>query len=461
MGLLVAIGSVYSVALAKEGFQGDPLGFTGTLIALLTLLALVAFQPASKCSLKPGRLRRLRILCFSLSPGLLGIVAAFLHSQFLGTMIAAWMVASLLFGIRIAYEYEHYDEFPFVALGSVMFALIAWIPLNIIFGSSLILLALELAFVFFVLRRPILSWLSYMTKGNRYDPDKGLLKQISRHLQNLEQLWDTKGPDLTLREVWTAFQSGPADTKSPLPPKLLPVEATPPKDKPTPPPVPTPPADKPEADAATQPKVITVPSQTSKPITATEPTPDAPATDSEATAEPTAEPSAPQSGSEASKAPAPPTEAASDEEPAKKDPEPTPVTSAPPAPAPVPETVALRDLLKDVFNEALSGYQSGQKFKENYAGKQAVWPGKIITSEEFTYDTVFGAGGGLRVILEVGEIQTSYGGLPVEAVLKLPATQADTIEALHGQAAMGSGTMVEVDPFMRRVYLEGGGIKGE
>ncbi len=113
------------------------------------------------------------------------------------------------------------------------------------------------------------------------------------------------------------------------------------------------------------------------------------------------------------------------------------------------------DLVGRIFNEDISGYESTETFRREFEGLSVMWRGRLLQVEEFTYDTVFGGEAGVKAVIEIAEISTGYGRLPVEAVVRLPVEKLQQARADVGSEVAFGGELFESDPYSRRVFLKG------
>ncbi len=108
-----------------------------------------------------------------------------------------------------------------------------------------------------------------------------------------------------------------------------------------------------------------------------------------------------------------------------------------------------------VFDENISGYESSAVFREEFKGRSVSWRGRLKQAEEFSYDSVFGSEPGAKALLEIAELATGYGKLPVEAVVRLPVEELSVARERIGGESAFVGELVESDPYARRVFVKG------
>jgi len=415
----------------------------------LTVFALVVFSAATATALLAAHrydpsawrwrraLRAVRILGYSTSPGIAGI-AGFLFGAKFVVLAGIWCVASYLYALRLAFDFKpEGSNGPIALVVTIASGIVAWgYSSSIRGGLGFLLLLLFLAVCIF--HKPFLRWI--FGHADRAANDK---KARTR------ALFRRKGWDVTLRELvetFTLIRTRRKAGKASVEPPPLPVDLS----------------DIEHGSGELE------PSHDSRPGTG-KPMDDAPGTkgemkpeggergEHERTADMESDGDAVEEtdGVSRDEALLEVNDDEKSEEPELEAPQPAP---APASGAPGISQDALPELgavCERIFDENISGYESNATFREEFKGRVVRWSGKVKQVEAFSYDTVFGGEAGAKVLMEVAELATSYGKLPIEAVLRIPSEEFQGAEELVGETIRFTGKLLESDPYARRLFLVG------
>ncbi len=159
------------------------------------------------------------------------------------------------------------------------------------------------------------------------------------------------------------------------------------------------------------------------------------------------------------------------------EPEPEPVPEPEPGPVPEPDPVpdpehveeaaadpeadhgeilTADDLAAQLFVGMALSSEVEAKF-EPYVGKKVTWSGVLKDVQGFHADFVFTGAPGTKVVLEVGEVQSSMGmKSAVRAVVRLEDGLGDALMSRKGETIGVTGTLFKVKSMMKEFYLSDG-----
>ncbi len=450
-----ALGVVVLAGLScGAGLRGmDPFGWIdGAVFAVVvftsaTAAAFIAAHKFDRTAWSWNKAARcVRILGYALAPGVFG-VAGFVLSAKLVVAVMIWSAASYVHALRLAFDYESESVRPPIAIGVVIVAVgAAWGYTTAINGGLEFLLLLVLAAVC-VFHKAVARWLfghaDTATKASKLNLN--LRGEILLQWSETRRLFREKGWDVTVGELVEAFtllktRRHAEEGEEEVEPPPLPVEG----------------GGKEESAGDAEEAVEAIVEVGRKEETReTESVEVAPAVGSKAEGE--------RAGDRPGEAE--PAMSELEEGDAGREPEADEAgiaveddvaTEADPLSEPAAVVgLGVADVVERIFNEAISGYESTEAFRSEFKGRSVKWRGRLSQVEEFTYDTVFGGEGGVKAVIEIAEIATGYGKLPVEAVLRLPAERLQLAQAGVGSEIAFGGELFESDPYSRRVFLRG------
>ena len=477
---------------------------TAARVAIVFLAALaIAFGAASRYDAPAWSLTRakraLRLLGFSLAPALTGIVAAaFGESRIVLYLVTGWTGLTFLYALRLTFDFRPHTVFRRIAVAVAVGAFITGFLYDLVFAGGigvLVVLAVGLCLVF---HKAIIYSIFGQTSGlgEGSPPIRcGLLFEVTHLLERFRVLADRRGLEITIRELlelWTFSQVAPRhqDVAPALPPPAH--ESTLGDNRPksaAPAPEPTSPGsiDAIESEDGTEPadtheEAMRSANELESPRPGS-PDPDDPGLDVEPAGIQESMPFADESGSPRPESPDPDdpgTGAGSvvaDETIAQSrspdvvapgtNSEEMQATLGPDAPAPEGETSAsttpgveeeisdplgAKQVLGRLFGGDLSSRATQQMFADTFAGATVHWSGNLKRVERFRYDRVF-SGGGHRALIDVGDEAPDHPLACVEVIVKIDSTLADSAAERSGQSVTFTGTLLDVNPYMRRIYV--------
>jgi hypothetical protein len=98
-------------------------------------------------------------------------------------------------------------------------------------------------------------------------------------------------------------------------------------------------------------------------------------------------------------------------------------------------------------------------FDKDYRDSFVSWSGTLTSVRTFTFDLVFGNEPGVRAVLKIHEMGgKSFGGRPVQAVVRFPADAEADLRSRMDSEVRFEGTLISCDAFMRNLFVGGGRI---
>lgn len=417
--------------------------FASVVFAAATAAAFIAAHKFDRTAWSWNKAARcVRILGYALAPGIFGVVGIVLGAK-LVVAVMIWSMASYVYALRLAFDYEPESARSPIAVGVIVVAVGAAWGYTIAINGGLEFLLLLVFVAICVFHKAVARWLfghaDPTTKASKLD--LSLRGEIQLQWSETRRLFLEKGWDVTVGEMVEAFTllktRRPAEEKeeTPVEPPPLPVKVAV-KEEPA--------GDAEEAIEATAEE------REKETASETESEEEAPASGSKAEEQRTeGQPGDAESATSELKEP----DAGREPDAVIKDEVATEAESVSESAAKVGPGVD--DVVEKIFNEAISGYESTEAFRSEFKGRSVKWRGSLKQVEEFTYDTVFGGEAGVKAVIEVAEIATGYGKLPVEAVLRLPAERLQMAQEGVGAEIAFEGELCESDPYSRRVFLRG------
>jgi len=139
-----------------------------------------------------------------------------------------------------------------------------------------------------------------------------------------------------------------------------------------------------------------------------------------------------------------------------------PVADAAPESAPAGASECdVAEFASSVFAPGALSFQASKTFAEHYAGKHVVWQGKLLAAEPYTFDFVFGSGGGVKATLSIHRVETtSFGDGDVKAVVRLPVGTSG-LDARIGETVRFRGSLLKVDGLAKKVFVQDGRLAAD
>lgn len=466
LGVVALAGAACGIGLGKGSLPAciDLTVFALVVFAIATATAFLAAHRYDPAAWRWRRaMRAVRILGYSTSPGIAGIVGFLFGAKFV-VMAGIWCAASYLYALRLAFDYKPEGaNGPIGLIVTLVSGVAAWgYSTSIRGGMGFLTLLLFVAVCVF--HKPVLRWIfgkADRASGETKKQGRSLWRELGLQLARTRALFRRKGWDVTLRELVETFtliktRRKAASGEAEPPPLPLPVDELNKEESA---------AEEPKAsnmdevdDAGSRSDASLGESKDDSEDSGKEETADA---KDEVVGEIAGEPGSDSGGSGKAdqiaveeKTPAQETEAEGEgitpERVAQKEAAPAEVVEA--SEDSMPE---LNDVCERIFNEDISGYESNRTFRDEFKGRNVRWSGEVRQVEAFTYDTVFGGEAGAKALLEIAELSTGYGKLPIEAVLRIPPDGLQAAENLLGEKISFSGELLESDPYARRLFLSG------
>jgi hypothetical protein len=131
-----------------------------------------------------------------------------------------------------------------------------------------------------------------------------------------------------------------------------------------------------------------------------------------------------------------------------------PAPPAPPTPPPAatPATGLPAEFFEDVFGANRLSFEEDEVFEKEIRGRTVTLSGTIKRASTYTGDDELSPTEGSKAIVTVAQIETDlYGKSDIDAVVYLDHLPADDLE--RGGTIEFSGTIEQVDPFMRNLFI--------
>lgn len=396
-------------------------------------------------------LRAIRILGYSMAPGLVGLVG-FVFGKSVVVAVGIWCAFSFLYAVRLAFDYKPERIVAPIGFAIVLVSVVMiWVYSDAIRGGFGFLMLVGFLGVC-LFHKAVLRWLYGCSKseGETGAVQRGLWTEVRIQWETTRELFRKKGWDVSLRELVETFtlikiRRRTRDGAAPAPPPIpkQPCHAKQAKE-----------TDRDETAGNAESSGGTEAGPTGSGVGADLPDAEGKLDDEpenqagnedETKAKPRAEPEM-----------EPEVEPGRESDSALKDEdENAPSPAGPEAEAGIEEGPGIQTVCDRIFDEKISGYESTRIFRDEFKGKSVTWRGAVKAVEQYTYDTVFGGEPGVKVLIETAEIKTEYETLPVEVALRLPPDKLEKARAGVGKTISFAGELIENDPYARRLYVVG------
>ena len=120
-----------------------------------------------------------------------------------------------------------------------------------------------------------------------------------------------------------------------------------------------------------------------------------------------------------------------------------------------PAITDLRSLASELFSQGLPGYAALELFEERYRNRGVRWSSKLLRTEKYAKDLVFGLKPGIRAVFELPRQSDSlYGFEAAQAIVCGSNYLKDDIAAHLGVRFEFAGRLAACDPFSRNLFVD-------
>jgi hypothetical protein len=130
------------------------------------------------------------------------------------------------------------------------------------------------------------------------------------------------------------------------------------------------------------------------------------------------------------------------------------------SPSKVTAALSFDELTAELFTGEATSFAVKERFEVEFCGREVLLTGRLGSVQSFSWDRLLN-GVGVKATLQMAPIE--HGGMerPVTCVVALPQDRAQALQALVGQNVSGRGTLVALDAFMRRVFVQPGNLAAD
>jgi hypothetical protein len=100
-----------------------------------------------------------------------------------------------------------------------------------------------------------------------------------------------------------------------------------------------------------------------------------------------------------------------------------------------------------------SALLASKVFDENYKGRRIEGSGTVKRVGRISYDPIFGSIRGIKVSLNVCEMDGAYSKIKVSAETIFPLEEFETLKAQEGKSLHISGRLIAQDKMMRKLFV--------
>jgi hypothetical protein len=116
---------------------------------------------------------------------------------------------------------------------------------------------------------------------------------------------------------------------------------------------------------------------------------------------------------------------------------------------------------EDLFRSGQTSFDVSRTFEERYQDRRVSWMGTLASVDTYSIDFAFGPEAGARATLDVHEIGgDAYGAARVQAIVRIPASAAESLRDARGSRIAFEGRLVRADSLLRQLYVADGRIVG-